>query len=113
MGLVDSNIVDFTIFQMHGSTKRWWKVYEKGMPAGLLPLTWFNQAMVEGLEKFISFTKSEELHNQFECLQEGSMTVTQYETRFVDLSRHSAILVPTVREKVRKFIEGLIYGIIL
>lgn len=31
--------------------------------------------------------------------------------RFVDLSHRASILTPTKREKVRRFIEGLTYGI--
>ncbi|XP_070046291.1 uncharacterized protein [Nicotiana tomentosiformis] len=39
------------------------------------------------------------------------MTVTQYETRFMDLAHHALILLPTERERVRRFIDGLTYTI--
>ncbi|XP_070034758.1 uncharacterized protein [Nicotiana tomentosiformis] len=39
------------------------------------------------------------------------MTVTQYETRFVDLARHATILLHTEKERVRRFIDGLTYTI--
>ncbi|XP_070037181.1 uncharacterized protein [Nicotiana tomentosiformis] len=39
------------------------------------------------------------------------MTVTQYETRFVDLARHVIVFLPTEKEKVRRFIDGLTYTI--
>ncbi|XP_070039407.1 uncharacterized protein [Nicotiana tomentosiformis] len=39
------------------------------------------------------------------------MTVTQYEMRFADLARHVIWLVPTEREKIRRFIDGLNYGL--
>ncbi|XP_070055128.1 uncharacterized protein [Nicotiana tomentosiformis] len=35
------------------------------------------------------------------------MTVTQYETHFVDLVCHALLLLPTERERVRRFIDGL------
>ncbi|XP_070035478.1 uncharacterized protein [Nicotiana tomentosiformis] len=35
------------------------------------------------------------------------MTVTQYETRFVDLAHHATILLPTEKERVRRFIDGI------
>ncbi|XP_070054667.1 uncharacterized protein [Nicotiana tomentosiformis] len=41
------------------------------------------------------------------------MTVTQYETRFVDLARHATIMLPTERERVRRFIDGLTFTIML
>ncbi|XP_070045075.1 uncharacterized protein [Nicotiana tomentosiformis] len=37
------------------------------------------------------------------------MTVTQYETTFVDLARHATILLPTERERVGRFIDGLTF----
>lgn len=39
------------------------------------------------------------------------MTVTLYKMRFIDLSRNEVVLIPTEREKVWRFIEGLAYGI--
>ncbi|XP_070056686.1 uncharacterized protein [Nicotiana tomentosiformis] len=43
------------------------------------------------------------------------MTVTQYETRFMDLARHALLLLPTVREieRVIRFIDGLTHPIML
>ncbi|XP_070057985.1 uncharacterized protein [Nicotiana tomentosiformis] len=39
------------------------------------------------------------------------MTVTQYEMRFAELARHAVWLVTTEREKIRRFIDGLNYGL--
>ncbi|XP_070032813.1 uncharacterized protein [Nicotiana tomentosiformis] len=39
------------------------------------------------------------------------MTVTQYETQFMDLARHAIILLLTERERVRRFIDGLTFTI--
>lgn len=39
------------------------------------------------------------------------MSVTEYESRFLELSRHVVFLTPTEAEKVKGFIEGLNYGI--
>ncbi|XP_070050711.1 uncharacterized protein [Nicotiana tomentosiformis] len=110
MGIVESNGIDFAVFRMIGSARRGWQDYEQGRPAGSPPLTWeqFSQLF---FEKFIPFTLREEYCKQFECLQQGSMTPTQYETRFVDLARHALVLFPTERERVRRFIDGLTFGI--
>lgn len=37
--------------------------------------------------------------------------MTQYETMFADLARHKVLLVPTKRGKIRRFINGLNYGL--
>ncbi|XP_070046704.1 uncharacterized protein [Nicotiana tomentosiformis] len=110
MGIVESNKVDFAVFQIHGSTKRWWEDYVRGRPAGSPPLTW-DQFSQQILEKFIHFSLREEYRKQFERLPQGSMIVTQYETRFVDLARHAVVLPPTERERVRRFIDDLTFGI--
>ncbi|XP_070034375.1 uncharacterized protein [Nicotiana tomentosiformis] len=106
MNIVETNGVDFTAFQMNGSTKKWWRDYLLTRPAGPPALTsdQFSQLF---LEKFLPITLREEHRRQFERLQQSSMTVTQYETRLVDLAYHALILLPTKRERVRRFIDGL------
>ncbi|XP_070046523.1 uncharacterized protein [Nicotiana tomentosiformis] len=110
MGIVETKRDDFVVFHMTDSAKRWWRDYVLTRPAGLPSLTWdqFSQLF---LEKFIPFTPREEYHRQFERLQQGSMTVIQYETRFVHLARHAIGLFPTERERVRRFIDGLNFNI--
>ncbi|XP_070054971.1 uncharacterized protein [Nicotiana tomentosiformis] len=44
---------------------------------------------------------------EFEQLPQGAMTVSEYAVQFSDLARHASALVATVRERVRRFIEGL------
>ncbi|XP_070032047.1 uncharacterized protein [Nicotiana tomentosiformis] len=39
------------------------------------------------------------------------MSVTQYEMRFSELDRHAIWFVPTDRERIRRFIDGLNYGL--
>lgn len=41
------------------------------------------------------------------------MTVTLYKTRFIKLARHAIVILPTERERVRQFIDGLIQPILL
>ncbi|XP_070036289.1 uncharacterized protein [Nicotiana tomentosiformis] len=110
MGIVESNGVNFSMFQMTDSAKRWWRDYVFTRPVDLPVLAWeqFSQLF---LEKFVPITLREEYRRQFEHLQQGSMTVTQYETRFVDLARHTIVLLPTEKERVRRFIDGITYTI--
>ncbi|XP_070005440.1 uncharacterized protein [Nicotiana sylvestris] len=37
------------------------------------------------------------------------MTVTQYEMRFFELARHVVWMVPTDRERIKRFVDGLTY----
>lgn len=68
MGIVESNGSDFVVFQMHGSTKRWYQKYVRGKPTGSPPLTW-DQFSHIFLDKFIPFTLRKDYRNQFEHIQ--------------------------------------------
>ncbi|XP_070036912.1 uncharacterized protein [Nicotiana tomentosiformis] len=63
------------------------------------------------LRKFVPQTRREELCRQFEQVRYEGMTVTQYEMRFAELTRHAVWLVPTEMEKIRRFNDGLNYGL--
>ncbi|XP_070029561.1 uncharacterized protein [Nicotiana sylvestris] len=80
MGIVETIGVDFASFRLSGSAKTWWRDYCLVRPAGSPALTW-NQFSQLFLEKFLPITKREKYRRQFERLQQGSMIVTQYETR--------------------------------
>lgn len=63
------------------------------------------------LERYIPLTRRDELRGQFKHLQHDCMLATEYEAGFIELSRHETFLIPIEVEKVRRFIEGLAYGI--
>ncbi|XP_070046930.1 uncharacterized protein [Nicotiana tomentosiformis] len=76
MGIVKTNGVDFAVFQMAGSAKRWWRDYMLTRPAGSPTLTWDKFSRLF-LEKFLPITLREDYRRQFERLRQGSMIVTQ------------------------------------
>ncbi|XP_070034825.1 uncharacterized protein [Nicotiana tomentosiformis] len=79
MGIVETNGFDFAVFQMTDYAKKWWIDYVVTRLFGLPSLTWDQYSQLF-LEKFIPFTLREEYRRQFECLQQGGMIITQYET---------------------------------
>ncbi|XP_070018217.1 uncharacterized protein [Nicotiana sylvestris] len=101
MGIVETDGVEFATFRLSGSAKTWWRDYCLTRPARSPALTCeqFTQLF---LEKFLPITQKDIYRRQFECLQQGSMTVTQYETRFIDLACHALIILPTERERERE-----------
>ncbi|XP_070046007.1 uncharacterized protein [Nicotiana tomentosiformis] len=86
MGIVHSSEVSFLTFQFRGAAYQWWQAYELDSPAESLRDSW---------------------HAEFEQVRQDSMTVLEYAVRFNDLARHAPTLVATIRERVRRFIEGL------
>nr|XP_009770328.1 PREDICTED: uncharacterized protein LOC104221044 [Nicotiana sylvestris] len=63
------------------------------------------------LREFVPQTHQNECHAEFEQLGQGTMTVLEYAIRFSELSRHAPTLVPIVKERVRRFIEGISYDL--
>ncbi|XP_070023802.1 uncharacterized protein [Nicotiana sylvestris] len=110
MGILETNGVDFATFRLAGSAKTWWRDFCLARPAGSPSLTW-DQFSELFLGKFLPVTQRDALRRQFERLQQGSMSVTQYETQFIDLARHTIVILPTERERVRSFVDGLVQPI--
>ncbi|XP_070035241.1 uncharacterized protein [Nicotiana tomentosiformis] len=107
-GILKTSGVCFTTFQLSGDAFRWWDAYERGRPVGAAPLSW-HEFSILFLEKFVPQTHREELCRQSEQLRQEGMFMTPYEMRFSELARHVIWLVPTERERIRRFIDGLTY----
>ncbi|XP_070047435.1 uncharacterized protein [Nicotiana tomentosiformis] len=110
MRILESHEVDFTTFQLEGRAGRWWQSYLLGRPAGSPPMTW-GQFIQLFLDRYIPPSKREELRYQFEQLEQGQMSVTDYEVRFSELSRHALMILPTDAKRVQRFVAGLHSGI--
>ncbi|XP_070039641.1 uncharacterized protein [Nicotiana tomentosiformis] len=110
MGIVEVSGIAFTIFQLSGAAYRWWQAYENGRRASATPLNWA-QFLDIFLREFVSQTLQDAWHIEFKQLCQGTMLVSEYAIRFSELSQHAPALVSTVKERVRRFIEGLNYGI--
>ncbi|XP_070036597.1 uncharacterized protein [Nicotiana tomentosiformis] len=82
--------------------------YERHRPVGAAPLTW-HEFFVLFLEKFVPQTHRKELRKQFEQLRQDGIFMTQYEMRFSELARHAVWLVPTEKERIRRFVDALYY----
>ncbi|XP_070039093.1 uncharacterized protein [Nicotiana tomentosiformis] len=63
------------------------------------------------LDRYIPPSQREELRVQFDQLQQGELSVTEYEERFSKLSRHALMIIPTDIKKVWRFVAGLHTGI--
>ncbi|XP_070003293.1 uncharacterized protein [Nicotiana sylvestris] len=110
MRILESHRVDFTTFQLEGKARRWWKSYVLGRPVGSPPITW-GQFTHLFLDRYIPPSEREELWYQFEQLEQGQMSVTDYEARFSELSRHALMILSTDTERVQRFVAGLHSGI--
>ncbi|XP_070006785.1 uncharacterized protein [Nicotiana sylvestris] len=107
-GILETNGVSFTTFQFTGATFTWWEAYERCSPVGAAPLTW-QEFSILFLEKYVLHSRREKLRRQFKRLHQDDMTLMQYEMRFSELAHHIVWLVPTDKEWIRRFIDGLTF----
>lgn len=82
-----------------------WRTFQKTRPINALPLTWveFFEAF---LTRFVPKSLRDRLHDQFIRLEQGPMTVTQYETRFHELSKYATTILPLEEEQIHYFVHG-------
>ncbi|XP_070032163.1 uncharacterized protein [Nicotiana tomentosiformis] len=107
-GILETSGVSFTTFHFSGVAFRWWEAYERRGSVGAAPLPW-QEFYVLFLEKFMPQSHRKELRRQFGQLCQDGMFVMQYQMRFSYLDRHILWLVPTERESIRRFVDGLTY----
>jgi hypothetical protein len=92
-----------SLFQ--GSASYWWESVERRL-AGTTLVTW--EVMVKEFEEYYlpqSFKDAKMI--EFTRLVQGGMTVADYETKFIELSRFAPSLVSTEWDKCRRFEQGL------
>ncbi|XP_060175274.1 uncharacterized protein LOC132605993 [Lycium barbarum] len=106
LGLKETRGVEFATFLFSGSAESWWISIQRGRQAGLPPITW-SELLALFKDRFIPLSKQDDMRRQFNNLRQGTMTVTEYEAKFIDLSRYVPYLVEDPREKVRRFVDGL------
>ncbi|XP_070055464.1 uncharacterized protein [Nicotiana tomentosiformis] len=110
MDIVEMSGVALTTFQLKGATYQWWRANEMGSPSELASLTWVQFSKIF-LREFVPQSRRDAWRVEFAQLRQGTISVSEYAVRFSDLARHAHALVATVRECVRRFIEGLMHDI--
>ena len=106
LGLKETRGVEFTTFLFSGSPEAWWTSVLRGRQVGLPPITWLEFSPMF-LDRFIPLSKQDDMRCQFNKLRQGSMTISEYEAKFTELSRYVPSLVADQREKVRRYVDGL------
>ncbi|XP_070002046.1 uncharacterized protein [Nicotiana sylvestris] len=109
-GILELSGVSFTTFQFQGAAFTWWEDFERRRPVGAAPLTW-QQFSTLFLEKYVPQSRREELHRQIEWLTQEDMSVTRYKMIFSQLARHATWMIPTYRERIWRFVDGLNYSL--
>ena len=103
----DENRVRIARFLLGGNARKWW-AYERTRKRH----TWAQFKAVFHIEFFpLAIVETKRL--EFETLTQGSMTVSEYERRFRELSDFCQNLVADEVSKKRRFLDGLVETIAL
>ncbi|XP_019057333.1 PREDICTED: uncharacterized protein LOC104807088 [Tarenaya hassleriana] len=90
---------------LSGQARHWWAKVVQEAPAGHR-FTW-EEFRQEFETKYFRQQDREYRVAEFLMLQQGDMTVSEYEEEFTRLLRYGGHLVPTEASKIQKFIAGL------
>ncbi|KAF5477557.1 hypothetical protein F2P56_004183, partial [Juglans regia] len=105
----DDQKVTYAAFNLTDAANKWWKSARALLQMELgdgVPITWecFRKIF---LECFFPQTLRESRAHPFADLTQGTMTVDQYTTKFMELSRFASYLIPDEEKKAEKFERGL------
>ncbi|XP_035542977.1 uncharacterized protein LOC118346077, partial [Juglans regia] len=101
----DDQKVKYATYHLTDMANKWWKSTRALVQLELgeaVPITWeyFKKIF---LDHFFPQTLQESRARQFMDLTQGSMTVAQYATTFMELSRFASYLIPDEEKKAEKF----------
>ena len=99
----DEQMVTYSAFLLRDRTLDWWKVVQGRIPEGV---SW-TQFKEEFLEKFYPTVYKDQKIEDFFKLEQGTMSVTDYEKNFSKLVRHVPLFCDHEVQKSKRFEVGL------
>ncbi|RVW18432.1 Transposon Ty3-G Gag-Pol polyprotein [Vitis vinifera] len=95
----------YAAFMLNKEADHWWRMTRR-LLEDQGPITWrqFREAFYK---KYFPDSVRRQKVGEFIRLEQGNMTVAQYEAKFTELSRFSPQLIATEEEKALKFQDGL------
>ncbi|KAK8981917.1 hypothetical protein V6N11_072906 [Hibiscus sabdariffa] len=94
------------VSMLYGNVYTWWESVASSVPADRLTWEFFKEHF---RSCFIVERYMREMRQRFQNLVQGGRTVSEYENEFLSLLRYGSSLVPTEKDKCRKFALGLRY----
>ncbi|XP_073308262.1 uncharacterized protein [Primulina huaijiensis] len=108
------NIVEYSkarrlklaLYQLKDRAKSWWEAAEIGLKEAGIEVTWdvFKAQFLEQYSPPSYYTAQE---NEFNSLQQGTMTVAEYASKFSTLLKYAPHVAGNARAKYNRFVNGL------
>ena len=93
----------YSAFLLRDRALDWWKAVQRRFPEGV---SW-TQFKEEFLEKFYPTVYKDQKIEEFFKLEQGPMSVTDYEKKFSELVRHVPLFCDHKVQKSKRFVVGL------
>ncbi|KAH7571869.1 hypothetical protein JRO89_XS04G0158800 [Xanthoceras sorbifolium] len=103
MGCMEEQMVTYSAFLLKDKAKDWWKALQRRHPKGV---SWADFRR-EFSEKFYPKSYRDARVEEFFRLEQGSMSVADYERRFSELIRVVPYIADNEEEKANRFAVGL------
>ena len=103
MGCSDEEMVTYFAFLLRDRALEWWKAVQRRFPEGV---SW-TQFKEEFQEKFYPTVYKDHKIEEFFKLEQGAMSVTDYEKKFSELLRHVPLFCDHEVQKSKRFVMGL------
>ena len=103
MGCSDEQMVTYSAFLLRDRALDWWKAVQRRFLAGV---SW-TQFKEDFLEKFYPTVYKDQKIEEFFKLEQGTMSVTDYEKKFSELVRHVPLFCDHEVQKSKRFEVGL------
>ena len=103
---IEEEKVNYATYMLQGDAYDWWRMEEDKHNHDPEPYTW-EMFKVAFYEKYFPTSFRHQKEREFIKLEQGNMTVSQYETEFASLARFAPTLVADEDRKARRFEEGL------
>nr|XP_027124277.1 uncharacterized protein LOC113740970 [Coffea arabica] len=106
LNYMEERQVAFAVFQFERAARSWWNMIRVKWDREQTPRTWVNFTL-EFNAKFLPPLIQEKRENDFIKCKQGLLSIAEYETLFIKLSKFTPELVATEQRRIRRFIQGL------
>jgi hypothetical protein len=108
LNCIDAKMVNYRGFKLVGEASQWWDPTKASLIAelrerGLITWAHFKEKFYE---QYVPRIQQQLWAKEFLTLTQGNMTVAEYSTKFIELSRYAPTLIPNDQEKAEKFLDG-------
>ena len=103
MQCTDEQMVTFSAFLLRDRALEWWRAVQKRCPEGV---SWA-QFKEEFTDKFFPASYRDAKAEEFFRLEQGTLSVTDYERRFSELVKHVSFIKDDKVSKTKRFAVGL------